>query len=399
MRSGVPNTTKCLAAPFPCLGQDFGCVSWNARGLFCVDPILRDAKILELHSLCRKFCIVCLQETHGTEVSALLQSSGILRSHVFLPSGFMRDGQFCGDAGGVGILVDKGLFLKSDDGSLLPLSSTPVVIALNLVKVHVPGRCMSIRVWDSRGAKSCVVYNTHNFGLSGMEMSRIERALMTDMATIRIDMTNSSLILNGDFNLHPADEPKIKVDCPEVLGSFTCPTGPLANRWYKMFDMMVEIKFPLPNHFCSANNTLNKLTRMFLFVGRSVLPLLAHQAGVLKDPIFFHARGLSDHAPSFWKFSTRLKPKGKVQCLQHQWCRHPAYRKRMDDLCHATNLSSLPVESRSVLLKTFIREASLHARDCMFEDLPNGHTSRLLRLSSIARVVWQKDLKLYNLYN
>ena len=195
VRSGVPNTTKCLAAPFPCLGQDFGCVSWNARGLFCVDPILRDAKILELHSLCRKFCIVCLQETHGTEASALLQSSGILRSHVFLPSGFMRDGQFCGDAGGVGILVDEGLFLKCDDGSLLPLSSTPVVIALNLVKVHVPGRCMSIRVWDSRGAKSCVVYNTHNFGLSGMEMSRIERALMTDMATIRIDMTNSSLVI------------------------------------------------------------------------------------------------------------------------------------------------------------------------------------------------------------
>ena len=69
----------------------------------------------------------------------------------------------------------------------------------------------------------------------------------------------------------------------------------------------------------------------------------------------------------------------------------------MDDLCQATNLSSLPVESRSILLKTFIREASLHARDSMFEDLPNGHTSRLLRLSSIARAVWQKDLKLYNI--
>ena len=69
----------------------------------------------------------------------------------------------------------------------------------------------------------------------------------------------------------------------------------------------------------------------------------------------------------------------------------------MDDLCQATNLSSLPVESRSILLKTFIREASLHARDCMFEDLPNGHTSSLLRLSSIARAVWQKDIKLYNI--
>lgn len=136
---------------------------------------------------------------------------------------------------------------------------------------------------------------------------------------------------------------------------------------------------------------------MFVFTGRSVLPLLAHQAEVVRDPIYFHARGLSDHAPSFWKFSTRLKSKGRIQCLQHNWCRHPAYRKRMDALCNATDLSRLPVDSRSILLKSFIREASIHARDCMFEDLPNGHTSRLLRLSSIARTVWQKDLKLYNL--
>lgn len=32
----------------------------------------------------------------------------------------------------------------------------------------------------------------------------------------------------------------------------------------------------------------------------------------------------------------------------------------------------------------------------MFEDLPSGHISRLLRLSSSARTVWQKDLKLYD---
>ena len=100
---------SCSNGPFPCLGHDFGIVSWNARGLFCVDPIVRDAKLLELHSLCRKFNIICLQEIHGTEASALLQTKSILRSHVLFPSFYMRDGQFCGDTGGVGILVDRGL--------------------------------------------------------------------------------------------------------------------------------------------------------------------------------------------------------------------------------------------------------------------------------------------------
>ena len=69
----------------------------------------------------------------------------------------------------------------------------------------------------------------------------------------------------------------------------------------------------------------------------------------------------------------------------------------MDDLCNATYLSSLPVDLRSIRLKSFIRESSIHSRYCMFGDLPNGHTSRLLRLPSIARMVWQKDAKLYHL--
>ena len=71
VRSGVFNTPSCSNAPFPCLGQDFGIISWNAWGLFCVDPILRDAEICELHSLCRKLCIICLQEIHSTEADLL----------------------------------------------------------------------------------------------------------------------------------------------------------------------------------------------------------------------------------------------------------------------------------------------------------------------------------------
>ena len=103
---------------------------------------------------------------------------------------------------------------------------------------------MCLRVWDPRGAKSRVVYNIHNLGFSGLEMWRIERALMADIATARADLTNSSLILIGDFSLHPEDDPKVKVDCPALLSYSAAGGKPLTARWYRIFDSMVEIFSP-----------------------------------------------------------------------------------------------------------------------------------------------------------
>lgn len=100
MRRGFPNTTSHRGAPFPCLGHYFGCVSRSTGGLFRAHPVSRDAKISQLHVLCRKLCIAWPQEVHGSELSRIMQESGTLRSHVFLTSGFLRDGQAVGDTGG-----------------------------------------------------------------------------------------------------------------------------------------------------------------------------------------------------------------------------------------------------------------------------------------------------------
>ena len=124
-RSCVPNRPS-VRVPFPCLGHSFSIVSWNARGLFCSDPVLRDLKVRELGLLCKDHGIIAVQEMHGSEAAILLYGQGILRSHVFLPSFFMRDGQFCSDTGGVGFLLDKSYFVKGADGSLIALSSSPL---------------------------------------------------------------------------------------------------------------------------------------------------------------------------------------------------------------------------------------------------------------------------------
>jgi hypothetical protein len=46
------------------------------------------------------------------------------------------------------------------------------------------------------------------------------------------------------------------------------------------------------------------------------------------------------------------------------------------------------------MIKGFAREAAIHARDVMFESVPNSKVSVLIRLSSIARAVWSTDMSI-----
>ena len=46
-------------------------------------------------------------------------------------------------------------------------------------------------------------------------------------------------------------------------------------------------------------------------------------------------------------------------------------------------------------MKDFQRDAALFARDALFNEDPQHHSAVLIRLSSIARCVWSRNLKLY----
>ena len=58
-------------------------------------------------------------------------------------------------------------------------------------------------------------------------------------------------------------------------------------------------------------------------------------------------------------------------------------------------LPSHPVEHRGVDIKELMRDAAIHARDCMFQEHPHGKHSRLLRLGSIAQTVRTADHRLH----
>ena len=77
----------------------------------------------------------------------------------------------------------------------------------------------------------------------------------------------------------------MEVDCPSSQGSFQNSSGLFPNRWKSLFDLLAEIELPQPNHLRSAINCNNTLSLICVFSGRLFLPLLAHQAGAVSDPI------------------------------------------------------------------------------------------------------------------
>ena len=66
----------------------------------------------------------------------------------------------------------------------------------------------------------------------------------------------------------------------------------------------------------------------------------------------------------------------------------------MANLCRVAKLEDHPVEHRSIYIQELMRDAAIHARDCMFQEKTNGKHTRLLRPGSIAKAVWTADHRL-----
>ena len=359
---------------------------------------VRAAKFQVLAGLVRSFPIVALQEVHGDEVSLLAELSSLVTTHALFPS-FCIDkyGETKRDTGSVCLLVDRSFAVKDSVGVLVPIDSFDASSAQMFSSPIVQGRVQRVQLWDSVGVNSVVIYNVHNFGFASAAMSRVESSFRRDMALVNENPSTLSSVLFGDFNVQPLDEPKIRVDTPEAPGLFRNYNSPFSSRWEQIFDGLTEMRFPQPNHFCSSTNSLNKLTRIFVRMSRSVFPMLRHEVGMTKDPILLYGQGVSDHAPTHWRFCVKPKPNNQTLELSHEWCKLPAFKSRLEALCDAEQVNDLPIPERSKVIKEFVRDAALHARDVMFEHEPNCKGAKLIRLGSIARAVWSGDLGLYNI--
>lgn len=154
-----------------------------------------------------------------------------------------------------------------------------------------------------------------------------------------------------------------------------------------VFGLLGESEFPQPDHCVLATKMRWKVDSYFVLTGRSVPPMLGHQAGVADKPFYFHGQGMSGHVPFspflFLQLPSQPKLIDGLQRIQHSWCRHPVYNKRMENLCRVAMLDELHVYQRSILIRSMTTDAAIDARDCIFLGHPSGKRSNLLRLSSI----------------
>ena len=263
----------------------------------------------------------------------------------------------------------------------------------------VDGRAVSLS-FSSSAAKCVEILFVHNFGLSTAITSQLVSRIKQAKARCDSNPSSHALCLFGDFNLTPRGSSSISLlDSATISGAFKNRVLPRPHEhtWNALFDQLIEVDFPIPSHINSASLSLSRINRMFVSLPRSAVSLVKFSAGIRRDPAWYEAKRLSDHAPIFMHLSV-FAPKPRQQLrLKPQWCKDPAFKQRLDALCAAVNWEALTLDEQSITLKEFQRDAALFVRDKLFAQDPEDPQCVLMRLSSIARCVWMCDLKLYKI--
>ena len=156
---------------------------------------------------------------------------------------------------------------------------------------------MVLRVCAPSGVESLLVYNIRNYGTSASNLSMVERTPKSDMDVVKGRQVDSSLtlaVVNFALDMRPGSTwtfHKFLRIFLDLLGL----RPPDGRGCLISYGYQVSSTQP----FLCCHQHLNILTRMVLFVDRPVLSLLAHEAGVVRDPIFSDATEISDTHPRF----------------------------------------------------------------------------------------------------
>ena len=340
-----------------------------------------------------RFQIIGLVEVHGNG-SAFHQAirNFVGNTHFYYHSPCMEGGTIRGERGGAAFLVSKEV-LRSYTGGALPSLR-------EFVEIIEDGRVIKLGL-KSQTQKTLEVILVHNYKLSCQTMKRTEQIMKDNVRN------GTPTFLVGDFNLYALGERKIKIPDPqaphllEANGEFVevgkddeANLRPFENRWNRIFENLIEIVSPMPTRFSQSDLTLTRIDRGFTNIPRSAMPEMKHIPGVDKDPIYWHANGISDHAPTFYIIQCRRSLPTEEQPLKAEWTKHPAYKEHFDLLHNKAELDEFPIAKQSELFKEMMRDACKFVRDKLFDEDPNSLNNTLIRLGSISRCVYSGDCKL-----
>ena len=345
--------------------------TWNARALFHHGPALRARKRGFLGRLLGQANVVCLQGSHGSDSDIRDSLNHECKHFSFFPS-------FCAnsDSGGVVTIVRSSLLLGST------ISSSPLV----------PGRVL--RTCVAKGQCKWVIYNVHNHGISDLDLASVIEVLSADIQVARNRPNDVPVAVLGDFNFSAHAEGRMKIVTPELAVSNAVASRAAVRKWQSALGRLVEVQQGFPTHFCVGSHSMVRLGRVSVSIPPYMLTLTSAKCSVTCCPRRSHDKRLSDHARVACALSPRSKVSPDSQRIPGYVFKLPGFASTHNALVEAACLDSLPTTARGMMHKTIIRESARIARDEFLAICGDQGHARGTTLSSIARAVWSKNVRL-----
>ena len=385
MSRGVGNT---LLAPW--LEASFSAISfvtWNARALHHHKPCLRKAKKNFIQDFLKRNCaaraVLAMQEVHGTPEKIYTMLFHLKKLYYFFHS-FSRS-------------TTDGTFYKEDEGSvitLIPKGCTPSRNRFVSLEV-IPGRALRVS-WTGMN-RTWIHWNIHNHGLSAAQVSTIAGLIRADVATAQADPTMNFLVVSGDFNfLAPGDFYKSISDPGSSTHDRHDSAAPRPHQtvWQQTFDLMTEIQQPYETHYSSSSNLLGRLSRLYVASPAWLILQLGLRGKLLRDPLWCHEQGISDHAPVAFHFAAKPQLPPDQRPIPRYVIDHPRFPKILENLTNASNIDELSVPLRLKEFKVLMREASRITRDEVLAGADESVAKKSTLCASVARAVWHNDTRL-----
>lgn len=156
---------------------------------------------------------------------------------------------------------------------------------------------------SQRGESVVTVVPVHMFGM-GVARANIEGSRLASIVKhAQADPPRKVAIFLGDWNVDAPGEAPISASGERGQSR----AGPAALR--AVLGKMVEAHQPRPTRADPGAGTLtSRIDRIYISTPGWLLLRMDVRAWADKDPLWLHARGISDHAPVF----VRVAPKGRV---------------------------------------------------------------------------------------
>ncbi len=110
-----------------------------------------------------------------------------------------------------------------------------------------------------------VVYNIHSFALTAHDVNNIAKHIKEDLAAVERDPTLHNVIIAGDWNFCPEDEPGFDMSSPDT--DFVVDTesrAQHATEWTHVLSPFTDINSGLRTHWHEQHHTASRIDRIYV---------------------------------------------------------------------------------------------------------------------------------------